>query len=104
MTSLLQPNAVMTYGQGVANVDGTVTLNLTCAQPGEGSGLPGSFVVTLSTADVTTITNAVGNAAKKAALDAIVIAYIKAVFRLPASVAAVQASLNAIVGLTVTVA
>lgn len=104
MTQILQANAVFTYGQGIANIDGSVTLHLTCAQPGEGSGLPGDFVVTLSTADVTTITNAVGGPAKKAALDTIVGNNLKAQYRLPAAVVAVQTALSSIIGMTVTVA
>ncbi len=104
MAAVLQPGAVMTYRQGDLNIDGTVTLHLTCAQPGEGSGLAGDFVVTLSTANVATISAAVGQAAKKAALDSIVQAYLIAQYRLPASVTAIQAALVALQGQTVTIA
>ena len=97
----LQANAVFTYGKSTANIDGTVTVRLTCAQPGEGSGLPGDFQVTLTAADVSTIQAAVGNPAKKTALDTIVTTYLKAAYR-PST--AIQASLDLLVGLTLTVA
>lgn len=96
----LQASAVFTYGRGVANTDGTVTLRLTCAQPGEGSGLSGEFFINLSVAQVTAINGAGNNAQKKAALDAIVQAFMVANYR-PATV--IQAALDLLVGQTVTV-
>ena len=97
----LQANAVFTYGKSRANTDGTVTVRLICALPGEGSGLPGDFQVTLTAADVTTIQAAGGAAAKKVALDGIVVAALKAAYR-PSTV--IQSSLDLIQGLTVVVA
>ena len=97
----LQANAVFTYGKSTANTDGTVTVRLTCALPGEDSGLPGDFMVTLTAANVTTIQGAGGPAAKKATLDGIVVAALKAAYR-PST--AIQASLDLIQGLTVVVA
>lgn len=101
--AVLQPNAVFTYGLGDLNVDGTVTLHLTCANPGEGSGLPGDFVVPLTVANVATIAAAGTQAQKKAALDLIVQNYLKAQYRIPASTLAIQSALNTLVGQTVTV-
>ena len=97
----LQANAVFTYGRGTANVDGTVTLRLTCALPGEGSGLSGDFQIILTAAQVTTINGAGNNTQKKAALDSIVQAYMIANYR-PATV--IQAALDLLVGMTVVVA
>jgi hypothetical protein len=102
MSTALQANAVFTYGLGELNVDGTVTLHLTCGQPGP--GLPGDFTVPLSTANVSTISGAGTQAQKKAALDSIVQAYIIAQYRIPAATLAIQSALTALVGLTVTVA
>ena len=97
-TSLLRTGAVFTFVGFDLNTDGSVTLRLTCATPGD--NLPGSYSVPLTVANIATIQAAGAQAAQLAALNTIVTAYLVAQYR-PSVV--IAAALAALIGRTVTV-